>query len=166
MINDGKPVVWLFLYIRYLKNRSSVKHAGLAKDSMKRRRSLPSYRAAALTQRPGLRELGLRITNYCSAKIHKLQDNWETKKEVYISTYHRRTDSTPTVLVSGTSRLQHPFGLRPASPNKASMYYIVQKLIAKHSVKQTPGAKSTLSAGLQVVCHHKCFSFRQEKIIS
>lgn len=34
MINDGKPVVWLFLYIRYLKNRSSVEHTGLAKDSM------------------------------------------------------------------------------------------------------------------------------------
>ena len=70
------------------------------------------------------------------------------------------------VLVSGTSHLQHPFRLRPASPNKASMYYMIQKLIAKHSVKQTPGAKSSLSAGLQVVCQHKCFSFRQEKIIS
>lgn len=30
MINDGKPVVWLFLYIRYLESRSSVKRAARA----------------------------------------------------------------------------------------------------------------------------------------
>lgn len=33
VINDGKPVVWLFLYIRYLENRSSVKQTGLTKDN-------------------------------------------------------------------------------------------------------------------------------------
>lgn len=45
----------------------------------------------ALTQRPGLRELGLQITNYCSAKNHKLQGNWKTK--TYVSTSQKRTGS-------------------------------------------------------------------------
>lgn len=59
MINDGKPVVWLFLYIRYLENRSSVKRTALAEESTEAE-GAPS--ASRLQHLPGI--LGFMSSDY------------------------------------------------------------------------------------------------------
>lgn len=78
MINDGKPVVWLFLYIRYL----------IGEQAQAQHIKSPSVvttltsRSLVLTLRPGLRALGWSTTSYCSSGSRTQQDNWGEESQL------------------------------------------------------------------------------------
>lgn len=79
MINEGKPVVWLFLYIRYL-------HSHRQKDSSRPFQIIicgkwaKEKRRPLLTQRPVLRGLLLPTASYYLPKSRRLQSNCREKE--------------------------------------------------------------------------------------